>query len=127
MSAILESALDAQRKAAANAWDAKAAAAMVASAKLDARSELAQQVGRTLAEAERLRAELACYSGINDRPTPGHLLSRVRLDGAPVLVEYTHADGVATVVSALINGTWIGPRDYIADSVVDAWDRELSE
>lgn len=123
MSAMLETGLDAERKAAADAWDAKARAAMVADAK---RADLAQEVGRLTADLTILRNQLSVYTGQFDAPSPGHLLAMVKLDDAPVKVEHSYFDGTAKVVSALINGRWINPRDYLADAVVDAWERELS-
>lgn len=107
-------------------WEPKAAAAMMADAKRDPRAELAEEVGRLKAEVTILRNQLSVFTGQHEAPTAGHLLATVKLDDAPVMVEHSYFDGVAKVVGALINGRWINPRDFIAEAVVDGWERELS-
>lgn len=53
-------------------------------------------------------------------------LDRLPLGNASVLVEYEIVDGDAQVLQALINGMWIDPQDFLAESIFDSWQEELT-
>lgn len=48
------------------------------------------------------------------------------LGRASVNVEYELIDGEAQVLNAFINGQWTDPQDWIAPSVFDGWQEELT-
>lgn len=46
---------------------------------------------------------------------------------ASVNVEYELVDGEAQVLNAFINGMWTDPQDWLAPSVFDGWQSELTQ
>lgn len=48
------------------------------------------------------------------------------LGKSSVNVEYELVDGQAQVLNAFINGIWTDPEDFLAESVFDDWQAELT-
>jgi hypothetical protein len=111
----------------------------------DSTTALSHECGLLTAELRGALARIDVFTGIGAKPQMGCFLTTVTAGEAEVMVECEYEAGSPgrtygepddcypeepeslSIIQALVNGQWIDPEDYFADSVIEAWRVEILE
>ena len=86
-----------------------------------------------------LAAQINELQGIGAKPQPGCHFREVCLGDLSVTIEYETERGEAqtwdypgceasvSILQVFLNGCWVDPQDFVADSVIERWEQEILE
>jgi hypothetical protein len=86
-----------------------------------------------------LVAQLDELNGTHAKPQPGCHFREVSLGELTVQIEYETEGGEAqtwdhpgceasvSILQVFLNGCWVDPQDFVADSVIERWEQEILE